>query len=298
METLIDLINVVIWPAVVLFLIMWSRKPLRELLPYLEKFKYKEMELIFRNQLDHVMEEVGEDALAEDTGSAEPEQLSELIELSPNALILESWRKLENAAMNKITHLIKENKKRERAISRPIDYLEYTGALIPSDVRAIREIRNLRNQVAHAGAPISKEVAIDYAKVANVMAKKIELITDLPIIKLKALTLLILELNHLIDTGEFNDISIDDVYREIERKNILPFLKEATKGRSDFSLYSEDGPYAGFSDFYHERMERIHSAYAGDHRRRWGVENLGLCLVLAWTNQLVQQGTGWYPMED
>jgi hypothetical protein len=36
-------------------------------------------------------------------------------------------------------------------------------------------------------------------------------------------------------------------------------------------------------------LKSILGGYAGDERRKWGVENSGLCLLLAWTNELIQQ---------
>ena len=38
-------------------------------------------------------------------------------------------------------------------------------------------------------------------------------------------------------------------------------------------------------------MNNIYGGYAGVERRKWGVENLGLCLVLAWTAEMITQGT-------
>ena len=84
--------------------------------------------------------------------------------------------------------------------------------------------------------------------------------------------------------------------RQIARTDdIIPFLKETTQGDSDFSLYGDDGPYSAFVEYYHEQMYQIFGGYAGNERRKWGVENLGLCLLLAWTNEIIQQGAGWYP---
>ncbi|NTV46572.1 MAG: hypothetical protein HGB11_08670 [Chlorobiales bacterium] len=113
--------------------------------------------------------------------------------------------------------------------------------------------------------------------------------------KLTALTLLIVELIHLIDSGKYNSITIENVHTAIEQKRIIPFLKETTQGDADFSLYGSDGPYLGFVVYYHEQMYQIYGGYAGNERRKWGVENLGLCLLLAWTNEIIQQGAGWYP---
>lgn len=299
MDHFIKLIDVLIWPFTLLALVWWGRKPLQKLMPFVESVKHRDTEIKFRQQLDQVKEDVGEKALAEDADTGDMETLYKLVEISPQSAIIESWKKVEGAARRKIIQLVPEGREREQASHRPLDHLHYTGALIPSTIRAVEEMRNLRNKVVHSeGRSISKEATIEYANLARAIAHQIDGITNLPKVKLTALTLLILELNHVIDTGEFNDISIEEVYHQIEAKNILPFLMERTKGESDFSLYCKDGPYSGFVEFYHEKMYQLYGGYAGAHRKKWGVENLGLCLLLAWTNELVQQGAGWYPSEQ
>ena len=35
-----------------------------------------------------------------------------------------------------------------------------------------------------------------------------------------------------------------------------------------------------------------------DAQRKWGVENRGLCLLIAMTNEIVQQGSGWSSSAD
>lgn len=41
--------------------------------------------------------------------------------------------------------------------------------------------------------------------------------------KVQALTLLILHVNALIDSGKYSDISIDDIHTAIEEKRVLRF---------------------------------------------------------------------------
>ncbi len=298
MEHLIQLLDIFAWPATLLVCIWLAREPLKSLLPHVENVRYKEFEVKFKKQLEQVKEDVEEKEPIADKVITDNSELNNLIEVSPSVAIIESWKKIEFAAINKVKQLAPENSKFKNIERRPVDYLEYSGALIPSTLRAIREMRNLRNQSAHSEkGEISMEVAKEYCSLASAIALQINGITELPKARLTALTLLILELNHLIDTGKYNDITIDEVYPHIENKNILPFLAQRTKGISDFSLYSKDGPYSDFADFYHQQMQNLYSGYAGDHSRKWGVENLGLCLLLAWTNELVQQGAGWYPSE-
>ena len=107
--------------------------------------------------------------------------------------------------------------------------------------------------------------------------------------KVSALTYIILSVNSLIDSGKYSDISIDDVHKAIEKKELLKFLKKRAGSDIDLSIH-EAGTYGDFVEYYEEQMFNIWGGYAGQERRKWGVEKLGLCLVLAWTNEIIQRG--------
>ena len=110
--------------------------------------------------------------------------------------------------------------------------------------------------------------------------------------KVTALTGLILQINKVIDSGKYNDISISEVHNAIDSKRLLRFIKEKCGKDIDLSIYLESRAYGDFETYYEEKINQIYNAYAGDERRKWGVENLGLCLVLAWTNEIIQWGEG------
>ncbi len=107
-----------------------------------------------------------------------------------------------------------------------------------------------------------------------------------------ALTGLLLQVNKLVDSGEYENISISDVHDAIDSQRLLRFIKEKCGRDIDFSIYFESFVYGDFEEYYEEKMNQIYNAYAGDERRKWGVERLGLCLVLAWTIEIIQQGEG------
>jgi hypothetical protein len=106
--------------------------------------------------------------------------------------------------------------------------------------------------------------------------------------KLTAITLLILQINSAIDSGKYQSISIRDIHSAIKNRRLLRFLKDSCNQHIDLSIHLSN-IYGDFETFYEEAIGRIYEAYAGDERRKWGVENQGLCLVLAWTNELIQQ---------
>ncbi|PMY45415.1 MULTISPECIES: hypothetical protein [Pseudomonas] len=110
--------------------------------------------------------------------------------------------------------------------------------------------------------------------------------------KVTALTGLILQINKAIDSGKYNDITISEVHNAINSQGLLRFIKERCGKDVDLSIHLESNVYGDFEEYYEEKMNQFYNAYAGDERRKWGVENLGLCLVLAWTNEIIQWGEG------
>lgn len=117
--------------------------------------------------------------------------------------------------------------------------------------------------------------------------------------KLSALTVLILNINSLIDSGKYDDITIEDIRRRIDDGTILRYLKQRAGNDIDLTLYLDHpAAYQGFEDFYVNYLQATYDAYGGDERKRWGVEKKGLCLLLAWTNEIIQQGSGWEPSPD
>ena len=298
MENFIKLLDVIKWPSVILVVVFLFRKPIRSLLPFVENVEYKNFKVNFRKKLILIREEVKEAGIEFETEIDKRTEIYKLVEISPTSAVIEVWKELETCARRKVEELAPKETKFKNALRRPLVYLEYTGALPPSIARTLRELQSLKNRATRSGEiEITKEDAIEYASLAKAIQKQIESIRELPKIKLTALTLLVLEINHLIDTGKYNHITIQDAHKAIEQKRVIPYLAETTRGDSDFSLYTSDGPYSSFVEYYHEQMYQIYESYAGNERRKWGVENLGLCLLLAWTNEIIQQGAGWYPSE-
>jgi len=112
--------------------------------------------------------------------------------------------------------------------------------------------------------------------------------------ELRGLTLLLLYVNILLDSGNHDTISVRAVKDRIRDGSILKFLSELA-GNRDFDIFLKDSPYGEFERYYVTSLQSIHDAYAGDELRRWGVERRGLCLVIAWTVEVLKLGNGWKP---
>lgn len=103
--------------------------------------------------------------------------------------------------------------------------------------------------------------------------------------KLPYLTTLILNLNALLDARK--EASITEVRRQIEARAIFEWLEERFGREIDLSLYDAQARWQISAD-----LLALHRGYDGSERRKWGVENNGLCLLIAWVNEIVQQKWG------
>lgn len=294
MNYVIIIIDLIVWPVIVLCLSLIFKKPIFELILYAKKLKYGDFELTFDKKIDQIIAESKDDGLETKLSKDEIESIDKLIEISPTSAVIKSWKEIEIAAKNKINELLTEDDPLAR--KKPLAHLEYLGTFIPSVEYIIFELRDLRNRVVHSNdVLLSNESAKKYVSLAKNIVQKIEAITELPSQKLTVLTLLILEYNSLIDSGKYTHITIKDIHNAIKNKNVIKYLKEVTGSDSDFSLFIDHVPYIKYVEEYNEQLYRLYGGYAGYEGKKWGVKNSGLCLLIAWTNEIIQQGSGWYP---
>lgn len=167
-------VEAVAWPVAVLVMMSVLRKPLGSLIPFLQRLKYKDLELEFGRQIEEVRQEVQAElpVAAPDRAiqaSAAAESLSErLAELSPRSAVLEAWRQIEDALLRAAQR--RQAQVRWRQGEPPlwvIKGLERAQILDPSKVGILRDLRALRNSAAHGpDFALSKDSAIEYARVA------------------------------------------------------------------------------------------------------------------------------------
>lgn len=182
-------------------------------------------------------------------------------------------------------------------------FFEYSSALTPNAAEALRELRFFKNQLVKQFVDdIAKTTAEDFVAETHLLMYQINAMTDTPAVALEVLTLLILQYNKLLDSGKCNDITIEDVHNHIKGGTILTFAA-AIAQQADISFHLETFLTAKadeqtFEEYYAKCLQATYGAYAGSERRKWGVENNGLCLLIAWTTEIIQQGGGWVPTEN
>jgi hypothetical protein len=288
-------IGSIAWPATMLTIIIFLRKPIRDLLPFLERLKYKDFELSFRRQLQEALESSD---IREVTGGTESD-LEKIAHTSPRSSIMEAWRQLELAAEARLEELKPKIQQIKLGPDGALGYFQYTGTFIPRTKKTLSKLRALRNQAVHLpDSVLSTEDARSYVQVAETIKKQIQSFTTIPQFKLTQLTLLILEYNHLLDTRKYDYITIKDIHREIKNRSVLRYIAKEAADEADLSMYLDVEGNSDFENQYAQQLQSIYGGYAGQERRKWGVENLGLCLLVAWTNEIIQTGSGWHPNED
>lgn len=94
------------------------------------------------------------------------------------------------------------------------------------------------------------------------------------------------QINMAIDTEEYQHITIEDVENEIENGSLFSYLRKELNDHIDFSLWKLDMEAALTNALYD-----ILVVYKGKERRKFGIENSGLCLLVAWTLEVIARNT-------
>jgi hypothetical protein len=87
-----------------------------------------------------------------------------------------------------------------------------------------------------------------------------------------------------MDTGKYDHLRIDDVRLHARGETLSKFLQEQFGAVADFSIYSDQ-------DWKSLNEEAASMENAIDARRKFGVNNRGVSLLMAWASQGVQNGT-------
>lgn len=294
------LVKSIAWPITIIGLALLFRVPLSRLIKYILKIKYKDFEISFNQEIDRIRDEIPPQELSDAINKKDDkdEQVKSLAHAAPSKAIIETWEMTELAIYERLKQLFpKDSMQFQRlSIGRAYNELWLTGALPPNDYKILQDLHLFRDRVSNSPEEfISPEVAVKYYELSKYIINKMTSIAELPKVKLTPLTLLAFELTHLLDTGKYNNITIGDIKREIRQGTLLEFLQHTVGNDIDLSIIREGSTYPGFTDFYIEYLQKIVNAYSGNERRKWGIEHSGICLLLAWTIEIIQQGSGWHP---
>jgi hypothetical protein len=178
LEFIASIVGSISWPTVFVAAFYFLRKPIRELLPLLQRLKYKEIELEFAKRVEEINAEV-EQELPNVSGMPETQSVNDAIETegkSPRSAVLEAWMLVEMKAANAARRLGWEpSSQKSTRGTYAMKFLENQPQLDRRLIGSLRDLRSLRNQAAHlADFALSPSSAADYVASATRLAKYLD----------------------------------------------------------------------------------------------------------------------------
>lgn len=173
---MVEILDVIAWPLVVLVCVVILRKPLAQLIGSTKRIKYEDnaLEVEFFEELKAIEAEYQE-VLPSNQDTQAQIDLAQLAEEAPNAAVLEAWKVVEGAAKELIES---RGHTPDYDVATPLKLMEKmlagTGLLDEKAVQVFSRLRQLRNKVVHAqGYTLSVEQAREYVDLALRLRKQI-----------------------------------------------------------------------------------------------------------------------------
>lgn len=162
-----SIIDSLAWPAATVVLVYILRRELRGLMATLRRFRYRDLEMEFGEQVRELREDAEQ---ADLPPPVEDERLLRVAEVSPRALVLESYFLVSEEAAAAARRAGLDVSERDPPV-RTFRALWERG-LISDAVRSLlTEIRVLRNAAAHdTEFAVSTEQALEYSRLARRVA--------------------------------------------------------------------------------------------------------------------------------
>lgn len=295
MDYIVQTLQIVAWPSIVLVLGLTFRGSIGTLIRRMNKAKYRDFEFSFDRSLAQAEADLPTAGEATQRTTRDP-AISDTDD--PSAVVLRAWADLETTAAAKIRAVLPQSASNLVARSDPVSYFVHFGAtLSPRIARVAGTLHRLRNNLVHGQVETpSINDARRFAAAAAQVRSEVERVESVALFSITSLTYVLFEINTMIDTGRYDDITVAEISEHIRHRDVLPFLAERGADDVDFSLVLTSKPtFPAFVNYYHDELLDILEAYAGRIRRKWGVESRGLCLLVAWTTEMLQRGTGWQP---
>ncbi|MEN6082841.1 hypothetical protein [Chromobacterium piscinae] len=182
-----EVVKALVWPATALILTFMLRKPISELIPFLRKLKYKEIEMEFSREIAELKAEVPpapvqpvhpDIAISEglpDRLNAKRDELMRMVSFSTRVAVMEAWLEVE-AAATEVAHSFwsVSSSGTLKSFSRLGEYLFQSKVIDQKQLQTFKRLQQLRNKAAHAQElDLSEDDAQSYVEVALALATHI-----------------------------------------------------------------------------------------------------------------------------
>ena len=175
LDFIAGLVEDLAWPLTVVLAIFVFRGPISNLLPFLERLKYKDFVLEFSQKVGKVDTQA---AAMTGEGAEVPtdDDLLELAQSHPRGAVIDSWLAVEKAIHDVAAsqEVVVDLPRRGSTLAVERE-LARSGALNPTVVSLLRDLRTTRNDVVHRlDVPLTPEMARQYASAASKVVVALE----------------------------------------------------------------------------------------------------------------------------
>ena len=181
LEFIAALVEDIVWPLTVVLAIFIFRGPISNLLPFLQRLRYKEFVVEFNQKLDKVETEAAA-ITGEGTEVRVDDYMLELAQAHPRGAVIDSWLAVEKAIRDvAASRDMNVDDPRRRSTYAVEKELARSGALNPAVVSLVRDLRSTRNEAVHRlDVPLTPEMARQYALAASRVVAALEELSATP----------------------------------------------------------------------------------------------------------------------
>ena len=149
LDSIVSLVDALAWPVVAVIVVFMLRKPLGHLIPLIEKIRFKDMEVYFRQLIEQTTSQVDAVSPSLDTPPID-ERIQDLARVYPRGAIIESWILIERAVVDLVeARQSPVPRSRQKSTRQVVAMLEKAGILDEDLAKIVKDLNVIRNGVVH-----------------------------------------------------------------------------------------------------------------------------------------------------
>lgn len=294
----LDLVPLVVngvfsWPVAVLIIFLCLRQPVIRLLTKLRSVKTPWGELALSES------QAAAKRLQSKFGNENDSHVDvQAIEEEPLKVIQRTWNSLETLALQIYVELSRKDSHPGISNTKALAFFEHSGALSLEAQQTLSDLRWVHNQmISNPEKYVSSSVVKDFVSATEFITEQLNAITAFPSVDLCYLTFLVSIYVEQLDKGQSAHISRERVWKHVEDSTIVEFILKNVNDyyRSTTKRILElPADEQNFGDWYTKYLQALSNASGVG----LSLSDNGWSLLIAWTNEIIQQGGGWLPRED
>lgn len=178
-EFVLGLAKALAWPLTIYFVALIFRRELRQIMRRLNRVKYGDWEAYFERELERAEESASGLVILDNhdlaaTKPADYHRIMSLVEISPDAAIMEAWKEIELSLAKAVQAAGIDIKHKFSGVPEVSELVR--RGLLPKDMLLLySNLKHLRNRAAHAPSfELDRSAAVRYIELASKLVAKVD----------------------------------------------------------------------------------------------------------------------------